>query len=65
MNHKIFDRAYDKAARLKPGDPDPLFPKEREVLIEYINASRERIKAQKIMRLMEEMKRRGLYLEDE
>lgn len=28
----IFDRAYDKAAKVKPGEKSPLFPIEEEVL---------------------------------
>jgi hypothetical protein len=37
--HAIFDRAYDKAANIKPGGDNPLLPKEREILKKYLHCA--------------------------
>jgi len=39
--HKIFDRAYDKAARMRAGDKNLLTPVEEKVLHRYIYRDRQ------------------------
>ncbi len=41
---KIFDRAYDKCARLKPGETVKLFPLEEKILLRAIRKENERRK---------------------
>lgn len=47
----IFDRAYDKAAKMKPGEKSPLFPMEEEVLRDALRLDWDiRVAAKKIIR---------------
>jgi hypothetical protein len=47
----IFDRAYDKAAKVKPGEKSPLFPMEEEVLRDALQLDWDlRLAAKKIIR---------------
>lgn len=47
----IFDRAYDKAAKVKPGEKSPLFPIEEEVLRDALQLDWNiRVAAKKIIR---------------
>jgi len=47
----IFDRAYDKAAKVKPGEKSPLFPMEEEVLRDALKLDWDlRVAAKKIIR---------------
>lgn len=47
----IFDRAYDKAAKVKPGEKSPLFPIEEEVLQDALRLDWNlRVAAKKIVR---------------
>lgn len=47
----IFDRAFDKAAKVKPGEKSPLFPMEEEVLRDALHLDWNiRVAAKKIIR---------------